>query len=128
MYQDEFQPGARRFDFGEKSNPPQLMAACAALQQLLDWGVENISKTLGARNSRLADNARQLGLHVTKDKYRSPHYISLEFADGVPAGFADKLALDKIFVSVRGNSVRVTPHLYNTDADIDRLFDNLRNS
>ena len=25
-------------------------------------------------------------------------------------------------MSVRGSSMRVTPHLYNTDADVDRLF------
>lgn len=127
-YQDEFQPGARRFDMGEKSNPAQVMAACASLRQLLEWGVDNISKTLGERNSRLADNARQLGLHVTEDKFRSPHYVGLEFADGVPEGFAEKLAADNIFVSVRGNSVRVTPHLYNTDRDIERLLDALRNT
>jgi selenocysteine lyase/cysteine desulfurase len=27
-----------------------------------------------------------------------------------------------VFVSVRGDSVRVSPHLYKTSADIDRLF------
>lgn len=125
-YQDEFQPGARRFDMGEKSNPPQLMAACASLQQLLDWGVANISHTLGVRNARLANNARQLGLHVTEDKFRSPHYVGLEFTGGVPNGLAESLAADNIFVSVRGNSVRVTPHLYNTDDDIGSLLDALR--
>jgi len=124
-YQDEFQPGARRFDMGEKSNPAQVMAACAAIRQILDWGVANISATLGARNSRIADHARQLGFLVTEDKFRSPHYIGLEFGASVPEGLAEKLAADNIYVSVRGNSVRVTPHLYNTDADIERLFDAL---
>ncbi len=124
-YQDEFQKGARRFDMGEKSNPPQLMAACAALTQLLDWGIDNISATLGARNSIIADNARQLGLSVAPDKFRSPHFLGLGFPGGIPHGCAEKLAGENIFVSIRGSSVRVTPHLYNTDADIDRLFDML---
>ncbi len=121
-YQDGFQPGARRFDMGEKSNPAQLMAASAALSQILDWGVDNISDTLGTRNAGIAKRARQIGLRVTEDKFRSPHYVGLEFESGVPPGLADRLAADSVFVSVRGNSVRVTPHLYNTDADIDRLF------
>ena len=76
-YQDEFQKGARRFDMGEKSNPPQLMAACAALTQLLDWGTHNISATLGARNSDVANSARQMGLQVTADELRSPHFLGL---------------------------------------------------
>ncbi len=121
-YQDEFQPGARRFDMGEKSNPAQVMAACASLQQLLDWGVGNISHTLGARNARVANTARQVGLHVTEDKFRSPHYVALQYKYGVPDGLAEKLAAQNIFVSVRGNAVRITPHLYNTDNDIERLF------
>ncbi len=124
-YQDQFQTGARRFDMGEKSNPAQVMAAFAALSQIMDWGVDNISATLGARNSRVADHARQLGFLVVDDKFRSPHYISLAYKDGVPGGLAEKLAADNVFVSVRGNSVRVTPHLYNTDTDIERLFDAL---
>ncbi len=40
----------------------------------------------------------------------------------MPDGLGQKLAGEKIFVSVRGQSMRVTPHLYNTDEDIDRLF------
>jgi len=121
-YQDEFQTGARRFDMGEKSNPPQLMAACAALTQLMDWGVENISETLGARNVHIADRAHQLGLTVQDDKFRSPHFLGLGFPNGIPDRFAEKLADKNIFVSVRDNSLRVTPHLYNTEHDIDRLF------
>jgi selenocysteine lyase/cysteine desulfurase len=27
-----------------------------------------------------------------------------------------------VYVSVRGDSLRVTPHLYNDDADVDRLI------
>jgi selenocysteine lyase/cysteine desulfurase len=121
-YQDGFQNGARKFDMGEKSNPPQLMAACASLQQLLDWGVDNISNTLGTRNALAAKNARQLGLILPDDHVRSPHFLGIGFPDGIPEGFAQKLADDNIFLSVRGSSLRVTPHLYNTDHDIERLF------
>ena len=35
---------------------------------------------------------------------------------------AERLMSKQIFVSIRGQSVRVAPHLYNTDEDIERLF------
>ena len=38
---------------------------------------------------------------------------------------AAKLAARKMFVSVRGDSIRVSPHLYNTEADVDRLLEEL---
>ena len=46
-YQDAFQPGARRYDVGERSNFVLLPMAAEALRQLLDWGVENVSETIG---------------------------------------------------------------------------------
>ncbi|HHI89152.1 MAG TPA: aminotransferase class V-fold PLP-dependent enzyme [Hellea balneolensis] len=124
-YRDSFQTGARRFDMGEKSNPAQLMAASAALTQILDWGVENISYTLGARNKAMAARARALGLSVVADDLRAPHYVALGFPDGIPDGLLAALAQKHIHVSQRGNSLRVTAHLYNTDKDIERLFEAL---
>jgi selenocysteine lyase/cysteine desulfurase len=35
------------------------------------------------------------------------------------------LAESHVYVSVRGDSIRVSPHLYNTPADIERLFTTL---
>jgi selenocysteine lyase/cysteine desulfurase len=43
-----------------------------------------------------------------------------------PGGFSGELpgllAEEKVYVSVRGESVRVAPHLYNNEGEIDRLF------
>jgi selenocysteine lyase/cysteine desulfurase len=36
------------------------------------------------------------------------------------------LAREKVFVSVRGSSIRVTPHVYNSVADAERLISCLR--
>ena len=36
------------------------------------------------------------------------------------------LARDKVFVSVRGSSIRVTPNVYNSAADAERLISCLK--
>jgi selenocysteine lyase/cysteine desulfurase len=36
------------------------------------------------------------------------------------------LAERRVYVSLRGDSLRVTPHLYNREEDVDRLFEVLR--
>jgi len=123
-YRDGFQPGARRFDMGEKSNPAQLMGASVALSQILDWGVDNIAQTLAAKTGYIAHSLSSSGankVRILPDPLRAPHYLGLEFSDGVPDGLSARLAEQNIFISVRGASVRVTPHLYTTDADIDRF-------
>lgn len=121
-YRDDFQPGARRYDVGERSNFVLVPMAVAALGQVLDWGVEQIAATLAARTTAIAERAAGLGLDALPPGERAGHYLGLGFPAGVPAGLLEALAREQVHVSVRGSSVRVTPHLYNTDEDVDRLF------
>ena len=48
--------------------------------------------------------------------------IGLRLGPDAPPDLAAQLASQNVFVSVRGESVRVSPHLYNTEADAKRLF------
>jgi selenocysteine lyase/cysteine desulfurase len=125
-YREDFQPGARRFDMGEKSNPPLLMGATAACEFLLEFGVEAIAETLGAKTQALADAASELGLSAAPIGTRAAHFLALEFPEGVPEGLTDRLAEAQVHVSLRGASLRVTPHLYNSDADAEALIATLR--
>ena len=121
-YRDEYAPGARRYDMGEMSNFHLMPMAAAALEQILAWGVDNIAATLTARTAAIAERARAIGLDSQPVERRAGHFLGLQFPEGVPPGLLDALAREKVYVSVRGSSVRVTPHLYNTDADAERLF------
>ena len=121
-YRDEYAPGARRYDMGEMSNFHLVPMAIAALEQILAWGVENIAETLSGRTAAIAERARAIGLDSQPAERRAGHFLGLQFPEGVPSGLLDALAREKVYVSVRGSSVRITPHLYNTDADVERLF------
>ena len=41
---------------------------------------------------------------------------------GAPQRLLERLAAERVYVSVRGDSLRVTPHLYNDETDVERLF------
>lgn len=124
-YRDDYQPGARRFDMGERANFHVVPMSIAALKQVLEWGVDAIASTLDARTRAIADRAAALGLVSLPGNLRAGHFLGLRFPEGMPPGLLDALIRRRVFVSVRGDSLRVTPHLYNTDADVDRLFDAL---
>ncbi len=121
-YQDAFQPGARRYDVGERSNFALLPASLVGLEQLLEWGVEGIAATLSAMTAAIAERAAVLGLQATDPGKRAGHFLGLRFPEGLPPGLAERLAEERVYVSLRGDSLRVTPHLYNNEADIERLF------
>lgn len=122
LYTDSYAEGARRFDMGERSNFALMPPATIAMEQLLAWGVLEISKYSAALNRRLASTAVRLGFNVPPEKYRAPHYLCLRRQGGIRAELSAKLAREKVFVSIRGSSVRVTPHVYNSDEDVDRLI------
>ncbi len=115
-YADDLAPGARRFDMGERSNFQLVPAAIAALDAMLDWGANNLAATLGANNRSLADRLQPLGLKETTPD-RAAHYLSLSLPAHAPADLVGRLAARNIYVSQRGDRIRITPHVYNDEAD-----------
>jgi selenocysteine lyase/cysteine desulfurase len=126
LYDDNYDAGARRFDMGERANFALLPAAVRAMKQLLEWGIANISETAGAINRQLATAAADLGFSSPPENLRAPHYLCLRRKDGIPREFSEMLAREKVFVSVRGSSIRVTPNVYNSTADAERLISCLK--
>ena len=124
-YQSAYRPGARRFDMGEAPNFALLPMVQTALARILDWGVPAIQSTLAARTAAIAARAAPLGFASGDPARRAGHFLGLGFPGPVPAGLPDRLAAAQVHVSLRGSSLRVTPHLWNDDEDVDRLFDAL---
>ena len=122
-YQDAFQPGARRYDVGERSNFALLPMANEALRQILDWGVENVSETIGGLTDLIEREAEERGIEAVPREVRAQHMVGLKLGSTAPEDLAARLATEGVFVSVRGESMRVSPHLYNTKEDVERLFE-----
>lgn len=122
-YRDAYRSGAQRYDMGEFPNFALMPAAIAALDQLLNWGIDEIQATLAARNADIAERGLALGLTTAPDHLRAGHFLGLRFPGGVPDGMIDRLAKNNVLVSIRGAAMRITPHVYNTDADVDKLFE-----
>lgn len=121
-YQDAFQPGARRYDVGERSNFVLLPMARESLRQILTWGVDNVSEAIGALTDLIEREAERRGIEAIPSERRARHMIGLRLGPGAPEDLAARLARERVFVSVRGESVRVSPHLYNDTEDVNRLF------
>jgi selenocysteine lyase/cysteine desulfurase len=122
-YEDAFQPGARRYDVGERSNFALLPMANEALRQILDWGVENVSETIGELTDFIEEKAKERGIEAIPREVRARHMVGLKLGSTAPEDLAARLATEGVFVSVRGEGIRVSPHLYNIGEDVERLFE-----
>ncbi len=121
-YQDEFQPGARRYDMGERAQFTLAPMVETALERLLGWGVDAIYSELSLRNRAIVERAADIGFIAVPDALRAGHYLGLRHTDGLDAEIVPKLAARGVYVSRRGDCLRITQHLYNNDNDVDRLF------
>jgi selenocysteine lyase/cysteine desulfurase len=124
-YSDQYRPGARRFDVGQRTNFTLIPMAIAALRQLLEWGVENIAASVAPTTSRIEREAGLRGLAVLPPDQRGPHILGISVPADQHAAIAQQLAEANVFVGMRGSSLRVSTHLHATEADVDTLFEAL---
>ncbi len=128
-YRDEYQPGAVRFDVGERSNFVLVPMLTAALDLLLEWTPEGVQEYCRALTGGLVDEAREVGFAVDDAHWRGAHLLGLRAPAGVDlAAVQQRLRESRVAVSMRGSALRVSPHLYNDAADVDALREVLRSS
>ena len=127
-YRDEYRAGARRFDMGEAPNFVLAPMAIAALRQILHWGVGNIQQTLSVLTDMIAREAARMGCASLPPEGRVGHMMGIRLPKGISEGLVRRLSDARIYVSIRGDAIRVAPHLYNDESDIERLFAVLRES
>lgn len=125
-YCDDYQEGARRFDVGERSNPIMLPMATAAFRQLNDWTPTRTLATIERLTQRLAHHVQDLPLIMAEEKYRAGHMLGVYLGKRWPDELREAMQNANIHVSYRGTGMRVSPHLYNTADEIDRLAEFLK--
>ena len=118
----EYAPGARRF---EQGTPPATAAyqASAGMSVIEEVGVDTVRERTREHTSHLVAGARDRGFSVRTptDPERRGSVVNVQVTD--PAATTDALLDDGFNVSHRGGGVRLSPHFYNTTAELDRALD-----
>jgi selenocysteine lyase/cysteine desulfurase len=121
-YDPTYRPGAQRYSVGEATNWIHLPMLDAGLQQLLDWGVPSVQSYCKHLTDPLINTLKEMDFQIEDDEHRAFHLFGLRLPLGFNIEtFMDKLQKRNIFLSVRGRSIRISPHLYNTSEEIDLL-------
>lgn len=122
-YQPRYAAGAARYDVGERSNFILMPMLLAALRLVRSWGVEEIQATTRHLSRPIVDRARELGYGVETGAYRAGHLFGIRTPTGIDLDILrSTLEKRRISVSVRGDAIRVAPHVYNGDDDADALI------
>ena len=125
-YEDAYASGAVRFDVGERSNPILVPMLAAGIEQILEWTVPAIQERCAMLADRIVAGARALGYGAEDTPARSGHLFGLAPPEGVALdAVRATLAARNVSVSFRGPAIRVSPHVYNDEADADALVNAL---
>jgi selenocysteine lyase/cysteine desulfurase len=117
--------GARRFDMGERDHFISLQMASIGMELAAQWGSAAIVERLRMLTDRLADGLRNIAVQIPDTPVRAPHILSLGFLGGMPDGLVERLAAAQVHVAPRLGRLRISPHVYNDEADVDWFLDSL---
>ena len=116
-----YTPDARRFDMGERDHFVSMEMASIGMEMMADWGAAAVAQRLQMLTERIAEGVRGFGVSVPERHLRAPHILCLGFKDGMPKGLIEALAGEDIHVAARLGRMRISPHVFNDEADADRF-------
>lgn len=115
-------PSARRFELG--TYPYSLLWTMhASLELLSNIGIKTIEKHNLELLDVLIDGLREKGYQITSSLEDGHRSSILSFSGKNIRSIFEKLQKNKILVSLREGSIRVSPHFYNTREEIQRLLE-----
>lgn len=118
----ELKEDAGRFEPGTL-NLPGIFGLGAALELLASVGIDSIRQRVLALNDRLAAGLQERGLEVASPRDAGEGSGILSF---LPPGEAQRcfrfLGERKVALALRGGAIRLSPHFWNDESDIEAFF------
>ncbi len=123
-YQEGYAAGVRRFDTSLRANPSLVGMLEAACSLLLDWQPARIRAHLLEMTQPAIEQLRDAGYGIADGDLRAANVFGVALPERLqPEDCRRALVADRIHVSVRGSSVRVSPHMHNDADDLHRFAD-----
>lgn len=122
-YEDRYHEKAARYSVGESSNFVLTPMLTNAIEQLIDWSPAAIQEYTSNISQDTVEKLRGIGCFVEKNLYRAQHLFGIYLPNHINLNMLkEKLKQENIFVSFRGNAIRVSSNVYNTKDDFEKLF------
>jgi selenocysteine lyase/cysteine desulfurase len=121
-----YRDDARRYDMGERDHFVSLEMASIGMEMMAAWGNDAIVARLSMLTGRLADGLANLDVRLPDAAVRAPHILCVAFPGGMAPDLPGRLAAENVHAAPRLGRLRISPHVYNDEQDIDRFVDVFR--
>ena len=127
-YTDQYRPGAARYDVGETANFILVPMMIEALDRISDWEPAGIRAYCIALLESLTNELREKGWAMEDDFWRTGHMLGVRLPEGWELDSLQARLIEAgVYCSLRGDALRISPHVYNDASDIDALREVLLN-
>ena len=116
---------ASRFEVGTPSFI-SIAGIIQALKMFSDFGMENIERRILKLTDYLIETVKDLGLKLQTPEEKQYRSGIVNFKISNPKELAEKLNGKNIVVSARSHGIRVSPHFYNVEEEIDTLMEEVK--
>ena len=128
-YQPEYKTKANRYSMGEQSNFIGVPMLQKSLEQILDWGVDNIQNYCKNISQEPIKALLEMGCQMEEEAYRASHLFGVRLSSNMDMEkLKSHFEKNNVKVSQRGNAIRIAPHVYNTSEDFDKLVNCFKHS
>jgi selenocysteine lyase/cysteine desulfurase len=122
-YDFTLRPDARRFEEGS-FNTMSIMALGAALSLFHEVGVVNIERRVMSLGDRIIEELKRRNLKILNSVIPEERSGIISFNGELDLEkFSDYAADNQVSLTMRNGMVRLSPHFYNRESEIDRFFD-----
>ena len=104
-------------------NVAGVVGATASLEMFLEAGPENIEKTILETTGYLIERLQDNGYDLFTSTEPATRSGIVTFHHRRSAELYEYLMANNVHVSLRNGFIRVSPHFYNTESDIDCLME-----
>ena len=126
-YQEAYQPGSLRYEVGESANFVLSPMLTEAIKQVNAWGAENIQQYCGALIGPYLEELKSMGFQVESPEYRGNHLVGIRLPEHLSLDTVKEyFTAERVFLSYRGNSIRIAPNVYNSAKDMEALMAGFR--
>lgn len=127
-YQSDYQEGAFRYNMGEFSNFINLPMVEKALDLLIDWQPEEIQKYAKTLGKPYIERLIKAGYWIENEDFRAAHLFGIRLPVNLKIEAIQKALSDqKVFVSYRGNAIRLSINVWNDEVDMEIFTQTLEN-
>lgn len=127
-YESHYKPFANRYAVGESGNFIYIKMQTAALKQVIEWTPNAIQAYCKSITTDAAIELQNLGCQIEHPKYRAHHLFGVQLPEHIPMHkLKARLKEKNVFVSYRGDYMRLSCHLYNTSKDFEPIIQCIKN-